>query len=216
MKKLFTLSLALIALFAFAISTSAGENCSGTTAKKTDAKSSTCSASKTTATQASSSACTASKTNATQASAKSACSEEQMAACAKALGMSKEDCAKMCADGSHTIKTISIEGMTCTGCENSVKTALQKVEGVKNVVSISHKDKTAVVCFDPKKCEPATLTKTITSKGYKAQIMPAVAKVSSTDAPSAATCSDAQKKACGSSCTAKKVEAKTDKTAGTK
>lgn len=71
--------------------------------------------------------------------------------------------------------SLNISGMTCGGCESSITTALMKQEGVIKVVSIDHKSGLATVCFDPTKVESANLAKLVTSKGYKAEIIAAVA-----------------------------------------
>ena len=71
--------------------------------------------------------------------------------------------------------SLSIAGMTCGGCESSITTALMKQEGVIKVVSIDHKAGQATVCFDPTKTESASLAKLVTKKGYKAEVMAALA-----------------------------------------
>ncbi len=71
--------------------------------------------------------------------------------------------------------SLNISGMTCGGCESSITTALMKQEGVIKVVSIDHKSGLATVCFDPTKVESANLAKLVTSKGYKAEVIAAVA-----------------------------------------
>ncbi len=100
--------------------------------------------------------------------------------------------------GDCAVRTISIKGMTCAGCEQSVTTALMKVPGVVKVASISYKDEKAVVCIDPSKCkDEASLTKAVADKGYAAEIIPAVAKTSEV-MDNASSCTPAQKAACGS------------------
>ena len=210
-----------LALVAFAASASfAGENC--TKAEKTSADSKTCSAT-TNATKASadsktcsastkainasgekaacSATCTdASKTNAMKASANGVCTKADMAACAEKMGVSVEECMKMCGEnGTMTMHKISIEGMTCGSCENSVKTAIEAVPGVQKVVSISYKDANAVVCVDKNSTCTETLTKAISDKGYKAQLIPAVAtNATAVDAKGSCskTCTAAEKAAC--------------------
>ena len=46
---------------------------------------------------------------------------------------------------------ISIDGMTCGSCENTLTTVLSGLEGVVKVHKISHEDGMAVVCCDPTK-----------------------------------------------------------------
>ncbi|MEW6412685.1 MAG: cation transporter [Candidatus Zixiibacteriota bacterium] len=78
------------------------------------------------------------------------------------------------ADGMVT-RTISIKGMTCTGCENSISAALVKVPGVVEVVSISYQKGEAVVKVDPAKIKESEITTAVASEGYEAKIIPAVA-----------------------------------------
>ncbi len=64
-----------------------------------------------------------------------------------------EECAdwkKICEkyDGKCENRTISIKGMTCGGCENSIKTTLLGVDGVLEVLKVSHTQEVAIVCFD--------------------------------------------------------------------
>ncbi len=178
-----------------ATKTSAKASCSA----KTDADKAACAtAAKATGTKASCS----SSTNAIKASASSAtCTPAEMEACAKKLGVSVEECQKMCSEkGSMTMQKISIEGMTCGSCEASLTKVIEGVSGVQKVVSISHKDKSAVVCVDKKNTCLTTLTKAITDKGYKAEIIPAVATTTAISADAkkscAKSCSTAEKAAC--------------------
>jgi len=91
-------------------------------------------------------------------------------------GLTLEECAKLCGDGVKCeVRTISIKGMTCVGCENMVTAELQKVPGVIRVAKISYKEELALVCVDASKCQTGSLTKAVASKGYKAEIIPAVA-----------------------------------------
>jgi len=79
-------------------------------------------------------------------------------------------------EGKCAMVDMSIKGMTCTGCETTLTTALEKITGVLKVQSISYKDGMAQVCFDPNKVNMETMTKTVVDNGYEAQIIPAVAK----------------------------------------
>jgi copper chaperone CopZ len=130
------------------------------------------------------------------------CSPEELEACAKTLGITAEECHKMMVDGKMVKQVMSVEGMTCGGCEGTVTTALKKLDGVYHVISVSHVDKNAVVCVDPSKVKTESLIKAVSDTGYKAEIIAAVAK---TDAPAAGdkkacskTCSSKEKAACGS------------------
>lgn len=114
-----------------------------------------------------------------------------------------ENICKKC-DGKCESRTISIKGMTCTGCENSIKTTISKIDGVLEVLKVSHTKEVAIVCVDPAKIKnDDALLAPILNKGYKAEII-TVAATASTDAPAAKTgcaktCTDAQIKACGAS-----------------
>lgn len=97
--------------------------------------------------------------------------------CAKLMGMSPEECAKMCGSNPNcTITHMSVKGMTCGGCEQSVTASLETVPGVLKVIKVSHQDGIAVVCSDPTKFDGAALTKAVADKGFEAMIMPAMAK----------------------------------------
>lgn len=61
-----------------------------------------------------------------------------------------------------------VKGMTCTGCESHVTTAVNKLEGIEKV-SASFKDAKAVVQFDPAKTSPEEIQKAILSTGYKVE-----------------------------------------------
>lgn len=66
------------------------------------------------------------------------------------------------------IKTIklAVTGMTCTGCENTVESALTKVDGVVSVEA-SHVNAIATISFDSTKVEEQSLAQTINETGYK-------------------------------------------------
>lgn len=170
------------------------------------------------------------KTDATKASASTCASgdvkakltSDSKAACdaAKAAYCSPEECAqwaKICEkyDGKCENRTISVKGMTCGGCENDIKTTLAKVDGVLEVLKVSHTNEVAIVCVDPSKMTDNTaLITPVVNKGYKAEIMPAVATTGTTTdalkAGCAKTCTAAQMKACGAKADAKKEETKKD------
>ena len=108
-----------------------------------------------------------------------ACTAEQIAACAKMAGVSPEECAKHCAGKTNCEFTaLSIKGMTCEACEKTIKETLMEVEGVHNVVKVSHEEGKAWVCYAPDKVKTDDLTASITRKGYRAEVIPAVMKSS--------------------------------------
>lgn len=61
--------------------------------------------------------------------------------------------------------TIRVDGMTCGGCENSVKGALERLDGVQ-VLEASHQEGTVEVLFDPERIDRASLTGAIEEAGY--------------------------------------------------
>ena len=61
--------------------------------------------------------------------------------------------------------TLAIEGMTCTGCENTVQEAVTKIAGVSEVKA-SHLDSTAVVSFDSTQTSLTAIGDAITEAGY--------------------------------------------------
>lgn len=69
--------------------------------------------------------------------------------------------------------SLSIEGMTCTGCENTICTSLEKVPGVKSVTA-SFTDGKAVIEFEPGKTDTLKLKEAVDASGYKALNVSAV------------------------------------------
>lgn len=64
------------------------------------------------------------------------------------------------------IKKLEIEGMTCNGCENTIKKAIKKLPGVVEV-SASHKKGIATVKVDSSAFNPDDYKKAIEKVGYK-------------------------------------------------
>ena len=62
-------------------------------------------------------------------------------------------------------KTIKVEGMKCNNCENHVKKALEKIDGVVSAVA-DHNAGTAVVVLD-KEVADDVLKAAIEEEGYK-------------------------------------------------
>lgn len=77
------------------------------------------------------------------------------------------DNAAQSATNAVAVKTVSlsIEGMTCTGCENTIQEAVAKVPGVTSVKA-SHLDSTAVVTFDSTKATLSSIGDAVTEAGY--------------------------------------------------
>lgn len=64
-----------------------------------------------------------------------------------------------------TTTTISIKGMTCEGCVNSVTKALQRVTGVKDA-SVDLDKGQATVTFDESKTNADALKEAVEDAGY--------------------------------------------------
>lgn len=115
---------------------------------------------------------------------------------AKCAAMSPEDLAKCVKyDGQVQMINMSVKGMTCGGCENSVRASLEKIDGVVKVFSVSYTDNTAMVVIDPTKTKPEALTTAIVNKGYTAEVIPAVA-TTTTMSEAHKSCTPEQKAAC--------------------
>jgi periplasmic mercuric ion binding protein len=64
--------------------------------------------------------------------------------------------------------TLTIDGMTCSMCPLTIKTALKKLDGVTNV-DVSYSDKVAKVAYEDDKITIEDIVKTIENAGnYKA------------------------------------------------
>lgn len=63
------------------------------------------------------------------------------------------------------ILTLTVTGMTCGGCENAVKRALGRLDGVGDVTA-SHVDQKVVVAIDPAKVTAAQVRDRIAACGY--------------------------------------------------
>jgi len=202
MRKAFTTLLALALCLAFGTAmVSAGENCAAhKTGEKTAMKSS----------------CTGSDVTAKLISG----DNKHCDYAAKDCGVycTPEECAewaKACEKygDKAEVRMMSVKGMTCTGCENSIKATLTSTPGVLEVAKVSHKKGVAIVIVDKTVAKNDVLTTTVVNKGYEAQIIPAVAtttdnaevkKASSDKMPGCAA-------TCTKPCTGAKKEAKTEK-----
>jgi len=138
--------------------------------------------------------CSASKATATT-TVKASCAHPNMSA---------EELAKHCNyEGKCEVAHINVQGMTCTGCENSLTTALEKTDGVVKVLSVSHKEGTAVVCFDPDKTKNETLVKTVANKGYKAQLVTGTVEAGTATAKGEVKAASSCAKTCAKTCATK-------------
>ena len=62
-----------------------------------------------------------------------------------------------------------VVGMTCSGCENSVKRVVSRVEGVESVDANHSENKVVVTYQDDKASDDVVLNK-ITKLGYQAEV----------------------------------------------
>ena len=73
-------------------------------------------------------------------------------------------------DVSASDKSVEIQcsGMTCTGCENTIKSKVKKVDGVKEVMA-DHNTNVVKASFDPAKTNTDAIKEAITAAGYKVE-----------------------------------------------
>lgn len=71
--------------------------------------------------------------------------------------------------------TLNIENMTCAMCTVTIKKALQKGDGVKQV-TVDYDSKTVVVTFDSIKADSAALIKATTDAGYPGTLATSVSR----------------------------------------
>ncbi len=136
--------------------------------------------------------------------------EECAKLCGKDGKLTPEECAKLCGkDGKCEFTTFSVKGMTCGGCENSIKTALMNVDGVLKVIDVSHKEGVAEVCYDPTKTSSDDLATVITNKGYAAEVMLAAAITNASSLGSSPGCKPGCKAGAAKGCGKTKGTAKT-------
>ena len=70
---------------------------------------------------------------------------------------------------SATSVTLEVEGMTCASCAFTVRTALKKLDGVKEA-KVSKAENQAVVDFDPAKVTPQQMVDAINKAGYRGSL----------------------------------------------
>ena len=61
--------------------------------------------------------------------------------------------------------TLAVKNMYCAACPHTVKASLQALPGVK-AVTVSYKDKTAIVTYDDASTDVKALTAATTDAGY--------------------------------------------------
>ena len=64
------------------------------------------------------------------------------------------------------IITLTVDGMSCSHCENSVKESVGALNGVENVM-VNLKDKKVTVEFDSDRVTSQTIKDTIEDQGYQ-------------------------------------------------
>jgi copper chaperone CopZ len=62
--------------------------------------------------------------------------------------------------------TLTVDGMTCGGCENAVKRVLALVASVSNVTA-SHRDGRVTLDYDPAQADRAAIAQAIEKAGYR-------------------------------------------------
>jgi mercuric ion binding protein len=67
------------------------------------------------------------------------------------------------------VQTFSVAKMTCATCPIAVKTAMQRVPGVRSV-KIDFETKKATVTFDPTRTDAAAIAAASTNAGYPAKL----------------------------------------------
>lgn len=70
-------------------------------------------------------------------------------------------------DKKYITKTLKINGMTCTNCENRIERALKNKKGIANVI-VSYSKGTALVTYDPDQIDISEIRSTIGGLGYEA------------------------------------------------
>jgi copper chaperone len=65
----------------------------------------------------------------------------------------------------NEVKTLNVEGMSCSHCENSIKKAVGELNGVATV-SVDLKSKMVSIEFDSEKVSIETIKDTIEDQGY--------------------------------------------------
>ncbi len=64
---------------------------------------------------------------------------------------------------------LTVEGMTCASCSVAVRTALKKLDGVKDA-KVSVSEKRALVEYQPAKVTPRQMVDAVNKLGYRASL----------------------------------------------
>jgi len=62
--------------------------------------------------------------------------------------------------------SLNVTGMSCGGCENTVRRAVSSVAGVADVTA-SHKDQRVTVTYDPRQADLDAIKRAIGHAGYQ-------------------------------------------------
>ena len=81
------------------------------------------------------------------------------------VAMAVSDLATSAAVAAEKTITLAVKNMYCAACPHTVEASLQAVAGVK-AVTVSFKDKTAVVTYDDTRTDVKALTGATTNAGY--------------------------------------------------
>lgn len=72
-------------------------------------------------------------------------------------------------ENSVTTTNFAVEGMSCTGCEKSIKTKLSRLDGIKEVEA-NHKEGRATVRYDSSRVSPDEIASQINTLGFSAKV----------------------------------------------
>lgn len=67
-------------------------------------------------------------------------------------------------ESNYAVK-IAINGMTCEGCENTIKTNISQLEGISSV-EVSHSEGIAIINFNPNLVDTTAIKEKIVASGY--------------------------------------------------
>jgi periplasmic mercuric ion binding protein len=73
------------------------------------------------------------------------------------------------AAGTYATASLHVEGMTCPSCKVAVRTALSRLDGVKEA-KVDVASKSASVVYDPARVKPQQLVDAVNKLGYQASL----------------------------------------------